>query len=146
MLERELSHRRKTTTGEGILDMSEWMSRVALEMVGQTILGYSFDPLDSPYNNPYTSAVKELMCVTPKIPPHFCIYSRNSFQSHHLLFIPCTTVCSVSIQARTSFLPAKAGGMYAEPCCAEGKEYVGRNAQYRIKHPPTKTVINGQGG
>ena len=43
--------------------MSEWMSRVALETVGQTILGYSFDPLDSPYNNPYTSAVKELMLV-----------------------------------------------------------------------------------
>jgi hypothetical protein len=45
------------------LDMSEWMSRVALESVGCTVLGYSFDPLDSPYNNPYTSAVKELMCV-----------------------------------------------------------------------------------
>ncbi|KAG6806535.1 hypothetical protein H0H93_002805 [Arthromyces matolae] len=43
--------------------MSEWMSRVALETVGQTILGYSFDPLDSPANNPYTSAVKELMWV-----------------------------------------------------------------------------------
>ncbi|KAF8656004.1 hypothetical protein AX16_002824 [Volvariella volvacea WC 439] len=44
-----------------VLDMSERMSRVALESVGRTILGYSFDPLDSPYNNPYTSAVKELI-------------------------------------------------------------------------------------
>ncbi|KAF5376914.1 hypothetical protein D9615_007312 [Tricholomella constricta] len=52
---------RKTQTGESVLDMSEWMSRVALETVGQTILGYSFDPLDSPYNNPYTHAVKELI-------------------------------------------------------------------------------------
>jgi hypothetical protein len=51
----------KTNTGETVLDMSEWMSRVALETVGQTILGYSFDPLDSPHNNAYTSAVKELM-------------------------------------------------------------------------------------
>lgn len=51
----------KTDTGETVLDMSEWMSRVALETVGQTILGYSFDPLDSPSNNAYTSAVKELM-------------------------------------------------------------------------------------
>lgn len=41
--------------------MSEWVSRVALETVGQTILGYSFDPLDSPAINPYTAAVKELM-------------------------------------------------------------------------------------
>jgi len=37
------------------LDMSDWISRVALEMVGQTVLGYSFDPLDGPHNNPYTS-------------------------------------------------------------------------------------------
>lgn len=43
------------------LDMSEWMCRVALESVGQTVLGYSFDPLDSPHNNPYTSAIKELI-------------------------------------------------------------------------------------
>ncbi|KAF5313131.1 hypothetical protein D9619_003761 [Psilocybe cf. subviscida] len=43
------------------MDMSEWMSRVALESVGQTVLGYSFDPLDSPHNNPYTAAIKELI-------------------------------------------------------------------------------------
>ncbi|KAF9445892.1 cytochrome P450 [Macrolepiota fuliginosa MF-IS2] len=43
------------------LDMSAWMSRVALESVGRTILGYSFDPLDSPHNNAYTSAVKDLI-------------------------------------------------------------------------------------
>ncbi|KAF5364560.1 hypothetical protein D9757_011807 [Collybiopsis confluens] len=45
----------------GVLDMSEWMSRVALEAIGKTVLGYSFDPLDSPHNNPYTSAIKELI-------------------------------------------------------------------------------------
>lgn len=44
-----------------VLDMSEWMSRVALEMIGQTVLGYSFDPLSSRVNNPYTSAIKELI-------------------------------------------------------------------------------------
>ncbi|KAJ8488872.1 hypothetical protein ONZ45_g13796 [Pleurotus djamor] len=43
------------------LDMSEWMSRIALESVGQTVLGYSFDPLDSRQSNKYTSAVKELI-------------------------------------------------------------------------------------
>jgi hypothetical protein len=41
--------------------MSEWLSRVSLEMVGRAVLGYSFDPLDSKVNNPYTSAIKELM-------------------------------------------------------------------------------------
>ncbi|KAG6916982.1 hypothetical protein DXG01_004411, partial [Tephrocybe rancida] len=60
VLEKE-SVQRLAQTGESVLDMSEWMSRVALETVGQTILGYSFDPLDSPANNPYTSAVKELI-------------------------------------------------------------------------------------
>ncbi|KAF5347595.1 hypothetical protein D9756_010703 [Leucocoprinus leucothites] len=43
------------------IDMNEWMSRVALESVGRTVLGYSFDPLDSMVNNPYTSAIKELI-------------------------------------------------------------------------------------
>lgn len=47
--------------GRSILDMSEWMCRVALEMVGQGVLGHSFDPLDSPQNNPYTAAIKELI-------------------------------------------------------------------------------------
>ncbi|TFY83273.1 hypothetical protein EWM64_g746 [Hericium alpestre] len=48
-------------TSSSVLDMSLWMSRVALESVGQTVLGYSFDPLDSPSNNPYSKAVRELI-------------------------------------------------------------------------------------
>lgn len=32
---------------EAILSMSQWMPRAALEFVGQSVLGYSFDPLDS---------------------------------------------------------------------------------------------------
>ncbi|KAH9487411.1 Cytochrome P450 monooxygenase 91 [Psilocybe cubensis] len=44
-----------------VIDMSDWMCRVALESVGQTLMGYSFDPLDSPFNNPYTSAIKDLI-------------------------------------------------------------------------------------
>ncbi|KAF8193953.1 cytochrome P450 [Mycena galopus ATCC 62051] len=47
--------------GGSRVDMSEWMSRAALEAVGQTVLGYSFDPLDSPVNNPYTHAIRELI-------------------------------------------------------------------------------------
>ncbi|EIM84054.1 cytochrome P450 [Stereum hirsutum FP-91666 SS1] len=46
---------------EAILDMSQWMSRAALESVGQGILGYSFDPLNSPSTNLYTRAVRELI-------------------------------------------------------------------------------------
>ncbi|KAG6890526.1 hypothetical protein C0995_007728 [Termitomyces sp. Mi166 len=60
VLDREAA-RCKAKTGQSVLDMSEWMSRVALETVGQTILDYSFDPLDSPATNPYTAAIKELI-------------------------------------------------------------------------------------
>lgn len=41
------------------------MSRAALESVGQGILGYSFDPLNSRSSNRYTQAVRELMYVIP---------------------------------------------------------------------------------
>ncbi|KAJ3893683.1 cytochrome P450 [Lentinula edodes] len=60
VLTREV-HASRTTKGSSVLDMSEWVSRVALETIGRTVLGYSFDPLDSPHNNPYTSAIKELI-------------------------------------------------------------------------------------
>ncbi|KAJ7881775.1 cytochrome P450 [Mycena olivaceomarginata] len=52
---------RGDSRGRTVIDMSEWMSRAALEAVGQTVLGYSFDPLDSPVNNPYTRAIRELI-------------------------------------------------------------------------------------
>ncbi|KAK7047153.1 hypothetical protein VNI00_006819 [Paramarasmius palmivorus] len=48
---------------KSVLDMNEWMSRVALESVGQAVLNYSFDPLNSAANNRYTAAIKEL--ITP---------------------------------------------------------------------------------
>ncbi|KAJ4467221.1 cytochrome P450 [Lentinula aciculospora] len=60
VLTREV-HASHAARGNSVLDMSEWMSRVALETIGRTVLGYSFDPLDSPHNNPYTSAIKELI-------------------------------------------------------------------------------------
>ncbi|KAF6742238.1 cytochrome P450 [Ephemerocybe angulata] len=47
--------------GRAVLDMSEWSCRVSLEAAGRAILGYSFDPLDSPVSNPYTTAIKELI-------------------------------------------------------------------------------------
>lgn len=54
---------KESKRNEAILDMSQWMSRAALESVGQGILGYSFDPLNSPSTNQYTKAVRELMFV-----------------------------------------------------------------------------------
>lgn len=63
----DVAHRLSDAVGKEIegssevLDMAQWMSRVALESVGQAVLGYSFDPLNSPSNNPYTKAIRELI-------------------------------------------------------------------------------------
>ncbi|TCD64201.1 cytochrome P450-dit2 [Steccherinum ochraceum] len=42
------------------IDMTVWMSRVALELIGQAGLGYSFDPLTEEVVHPYASAIKAL--------------------------------------------------------------------------------------
>lgn len=39
--------------------MMEWMSRLALELVGQGGLGYSFNALDENAKNEYAEAVRE---------------------------------------------------------------------------------------
>lgn len=43
--------------------MMEWMSRVALELVGQGGLGYNFNTLDEGVMNEYTLAVREFQYV-----------------------------------------------------------------------------------
>ena len=40
--------------------MLSWMSRTALELIGQAGLGYSFDPLTSETCNEYGEALKDL--------------------------------------------------------------------------------------
>ncbi|KAG1842383.1 cytochrome P450 [Suillus subalutaceus] len=42
------------------INMLEWLNRTALELVGQSGLGYSFDCLKEGYANPYSAAVKNL--------------------------------------------------------------------------------------
>jgi hypothetical protein len=96
VLEKEVSHQQVAMIKESVLDMSEWMSRVALETGGQAILGYSFDPLDSPYNNPYTSAVKELMWVTSPLNVDVLIIFCLQHQPDYLLLVPRAAVCACS--------------------------------------------------
>ena len=47
--------------------MLQWMSRTALELIGQGGLGYSFDPLVAHAKNEFGEAIKGYMYV--------CIYS-----------------------------------------------------------------------
>ena len=43
------------------MDMLNWVTRVALELIGEGGLGYSFDPLTADTANPYGNAMKNLM-------------------------------------------------------------------------------------
>ncbi|RPD58218.1 cytochrome P450 [Lentinus tigrinus ALCF2SS1-7] len=57
---REAIHRH-VSRGPCTLDMLNWSTRIALELIGQGGLGYSFDPLTTDCANPYGDAMKELM-------------------------------------------------------------------------------------
>lgn len=46
------------------VDVLQWMGRLALELVGQGGLGYSFDPLVENTRNPYGEALKDYLCVS----------------------------------------------------------------------------------
>lgn len=49
--------------GEEEIDMSSWMSRAALEYIGQGGMGYQFDSLDQSKSNKYHDAVKTFVYV-----------------------------------------------------------------------------------
>jgi hypothetical protein len=46
--------------GEKDINVMMWMSRTALEYIGQGALGYSFDALDVTKENKYNQAIKML--------------------------------------------------------------------------------------
>ncbi|THH32685.1 hypothetical protein EUX98_g1502 [Antrodiella citrinella] len=54
--------------GQREIDVLSWMTRTALELVGQGGLGHSFDPLDRDWKNPFAEAVKALI---PTVSPLF---------------------------------------------------------------------------
>lgn len=45
------------------IDVMKWVSRAALEYIGQAGLGYSFDALDDTKSNSYSEVMKMLGCV-----------------------------------------------------------------------------------
>ncbi|KAH7905033.1 cytochrome P450 [Hygrophoropsis aurantiaca] len=54
------------TNGPQEIEMLEWLTRTALELVGQSGLGYSFDSLAEGSANPYSAAVKMLIPTLSK--------------------------------------------------------------------------------
>ena len=55
----------RTEGGTGEVDVMGWMARAALELIGQTGIGYSFDPLTEDVADAYADAVKRFACVSP---------------------------------------------------------------------------------
>ncbi|KAJ2922914.1 hypothetical protein H1R20_g14188, partial [Candolleomyces eurysporus] len=53
---------RQVSDGPRNIDMLQWMTRTALELIGQSGLGYSFDPLtEDGQEHPFSTSVKDLM-------------------------------------------------------------------------------------
>ncbi|KAK7466276.1 hypothetical protein VKT23_005004 [Stygiomarasmius scandens] len=65
-LEKSLENQVKLGPRE--IDMLSWMARTALELIGQSGLGYSFDPMtEDAIPHPYTKAIKELLPLLAKL-------------------------------------------------------------------------------
>ena len=52
----------------GDIDVMGWMARAALELIGQTGIGHSFDPLTEDVADSYADAVKSFACVSFRLP------------------------------------------------------------------------------
>ncbi|TDL20046.1 cytochrome P450, partial [Rickenella mellea] len=52
--------KRKVQSGEREMNLMPWMSRTALEYIGQAGLGYSFDALDESKSNEYSESIRML--------------------------------------------------------------------------------------
>ena len=50
------------TSGPQEINIADWMGKVALELIGQAGLGYSFGTLEG-RNDQFCNAIKEYMCV-----------------------------------------------------------------------------------
>ncbi|TEB29745.1 cytochrome P450 [Coprinellus micaceus] len=56
---------KKTETGPQEIDLTHWMARMALELIGQSGMGYSFDSLtEDAEEHPYCKAVKMYIPIT----------------------------------------------------------------------------------
>lgn len=53
--------KKKVANGTVEIDVLDWNTRVALELVGQGGLGHSFNCLDEFSESPYTSALKNFV-------------------------------------------------------------------------------------
>jgi hypothetical protein len=74
---------------DGDINVMKWMSRAALEYIGQGGLGYSFDALDETKTNTYSEVLKAFVYVLSherKPCPTSCIETKRNFVNSPILF------------------------------------------------------------
>ena len=62
------------------VDIMAWLTRTALELIGQGGLGVSMDSLGEPIHNPLADSVKMMMWV-PSIRSDHIVYTLNAYTS-----------------------------------------------------------------
>ncbi|OBZ67957.1 Docosahexaenoic acid omega-hydroxylase CYP4F3 [Grifola frondosa] len=80
----------KIRSGSEEIDVLNWMGRTALELIGQSGLGYSFDPLVADVPNVHGEAVKSFMlvsCSVPCVASNLAITLQNSPAVHKLVIL-----------------------------------------------------------
>lgn len=90
----------KSCDGPQEMDIMEWMGRVALELIGQGGLGYSFNALEGTIKNDYAEAVREFTCATS---PNF--FSPKSGQAKWISLCPNARPTLARLQLPQQILP-----------------------------------------
>ncbi|KZP14943.1 cytochrome P450 [Athelia psychrophila] len=91
----------RVTTGPQEIDMLHWLGRTALEFVGQSGLGYSFDHLDDRPPHPYSLSIKNLaptlfrLPFLPRLLPYVSDLGSPAFRRAVVKLIPFTDVQSL---------------------------------------------------
>ncbi|CCM01005.1 uncharacterized protein FIBRA_03053 [Fibroporia radiculosa] len=112
------------------VDLLEWMSRAALELIGQGGLGYSFDPLVEDTHNEYGDALRALFPNLVKIPimrlmtPYLIRLGPAAFRRFVLKFVPDGGVQSLRYIADTMDSQSRAIFEKKKAALLQGEEAV----------------------
>ncbi|KAJ3011615.1 hypothetical protein NUW54_g2118 [Trametes sanguinea] len=106
---------RRVQEGSADIDMLNWMSRTALELIGQSGIGHSFDPLTEDVADAYAEAVKNFT------------HMRGDDAAP-----PSNAPCSLSW---TSLAPSLVGPEGADTCRTENASYCQHASVGLVKDP-----------
>lgn len=118
-----------------------WMGRTALELIGQSGFGHSFDDLSEEYNEHcYSSALKLLVYASSLAPPSPSLFTNSTPpqslpQSHLILTCPLTYLLpQTSSQNRHPRVQALGNNIPTHPCPAKTERSGGRTASDEFEH------------